>query len=73
MGEDWNTLTEGVCFITDLGQNAGVGGMPAQRYAVWIPEQEIQGKHRIAEVGSDLQELRSKYGVEEEYVFQLQG
>ncbi|MCI9447539.1 MAG: hypothetical protein HFH36_09120 [Lachnospiraceae bacterium] len=73
MGEDWNALTDGVCFITDLGQNAGVGGMPAQRYAVWIPEQEAKGGHRIAEVGSNLQELRSKYGVEEEYVFQLQG
>ena len=64
MGEDWNALTDGVCFITDLGQNAGVGGMP---------EQEAKGGHRIAEVGSNLQELRSKYGVEEEYVFQLQG
>lgn len=72
MTEDWNTLTSGVRFITDLGKNTGTGDTIAQRYAVWLPEQDVQGKHRIAEVGNDLEELRNKYHIKAEDVFQIE-
>ena len=68
MEEDWNALTQNVCFITDLGEKVSV-----ERYAVWIPEQKGKGKHRIAEVGSNLQALRTKYKVKPELVFRVRG
>lgn len=72
--EDWASMNEGVCFITDLGseRTKEVDGSPTVigRYAVWSP---TNGKsHQIVEVGSDCVQLRSKYHIPDSKVYRLQ-
>ena len=62
--KEWETMTAEKAFITDLGADSE----QFCRFAVWIPEQE-KGKHRIAEVGNDLERLKKKYAVAPEYIF----
>ena len=62
--DEWTKEFGRQCFITDLGDNpdktAGEEETPMGRYAVWAPYRE---RHRIVEVGSDLDCLRKKYHV----------
>lgn len=68
---DWSDLTAGKRFITDLGEET-LQTESGRRYAVWLPGGQEGGKHQIAEVSNNLQELQDKYGVEAEYIFQIQ-
>ena len=54
----WETMTAEKAFITDLGATTAADSEQFCRFAVWIPEQE-KGKHRIAEVGNDLERLKN--------------
>lgn len=65
----WENMTAEKTFITDLGEERGQEGQFC-RFAVWLPEKE-EAKHRIAEVGNDLENLKKKYAVEPEYVFRV--
>ncbi len=66
--KEWETMTAEKAFITDLGATTTADSEQFCRFAVWIPEQE-KGKHRIAEVGNDLERLKKKYAVAPEYIF----
>lgn len=66
----WGSLVAGKIFIMDLGNDTD---MNAYRYAAWIPCGDGSGRHCIAEVNSDLEKLKQKYHVAEEYVFRVQG
>ncbi len=66
--KEWETMTAEKAFITDLGATTASDSEQFCRFAVWIPEQE-KGKHRIAEVGNDLECLKEKYAVAPEYIF----
>lgn len=62
----WEKMTSEKAFITDLGEEQTK--RQVCRFAVWLPERE-ETKHRIAEVGNDLESLKKKYAVAPEYVF----
>lgn len=66
----WENMTAKKAFITDLGEETEQTGLKFCRFAVWLPEKE-EAKHRIAEVGNDLENLKKKYAVEAEYVFRV--
>ncbi len=66
--KEWEMMTAEKAFITDLGATTTADSEQFCRFAVWIPEQE-KGKHRIAEVGNDLERLKKKYAVGQEYIF----
>ncbi len=60
----WDEEFRGQVFVTDLGgsREVEVEGVKTalNRYAVWIPEKD---RHRIVEVGADLDLLRRKYHI----------
>lgn len=68
----WNELTKGHNIITDLGDSAENESGRPQRYAVWIPDIQRPERHRIAEVGDDLNVLSKKYEVKSEYIFRVE-
>lgn len=68
---EWESITEGKTFITDLGEQVIVEqGIENLRYAVWKPEQGIR-RHQIVEVGNDLEQLQKKYDVPTELVMRV--
>lgn len=68
---EWESITEGKTFITDLGQQGIVAqGIETLRYAVWKPEQGTR-RHQIVEVGNDLEQLQKKYEVPTELVMRV--
>lgn len=68
----WSDLTKGHNIITDLGNNAENERGRSRRYAVWTPDTQQPDRHRIAEVGDDLDALLKKYEVKAEYVFRAE-
>lgn len=70
MQDEWTRLMQGKIFITDLGEtNAQKNN--ANRYAVWLPDKEQSGRHRIAEVGNDLHALSLKYKVKSDCILNV--
>jgi hypothetical protein len=81
MTDDWETLTKGKRFITDIGTSVyGLNGsgntIRAGRYAVWYPIPELEKKkrnvkqnHRIVEVGEDLKALAEEHSIPESMIF----
>lgn len=68
---EWENVTEGKIFITDLGKQVIVEqGIENLRYAVWKPEQSTR-RHQIIEVGNDLEQLQKKYDVPTELVMRV--
>ena len=61
-------------FITDLGETENFSSEESQtnvgRYAVWSPLKGADG-HRIVEVGKNLEELMTKYGISDDCVCRL--
>ena len=68
--DEWETMTADKTFITDLGAEVGTDQQQFCRFAVWIPEKN-DTRHRIAEVGNDLEGLKKKYAVASEYIFRV--
>ena len=50
----WECLVEGKNFITDLGEDKLSSGRESNRFAVWIPDSVNEGKHRMVEIGFNL-------------------
>lgn len=73
MNIEWNVLALGKTFITDMGDCMQGYGNNLCRYAVWVPYPEESSKHRIAQVGNDLEILKKKFNVEQNYVFCIKG
>lgn len=71
--ENWNNLTKGKYFITDLGKTIKASGENGElivgRYAVWKPMPDNQ--HAIMEVSADLQYLKKKYHIKGDEIFKL--
>lgn len=68
----WRDLTKGRNIITDLGNDTENERGQSRRYAVWTPDVQQPDRHRIAEVGDDLEALLKKYEVKTEYVFRVE-
>ena len=56
---EWEKITEGKTFITDLGKGD-------KRYAAWV---YLNKQHHIAEVGSDINTIKKKFKVADDLVF----
>jgi hypothetical protein len=74
---DWETLTRGQPFVTDLGFEPNyLQPMPSGppmvmgRYSVFLPI-EGQPRHQIVEVSGDLDYLKRKYRVSDSLVFRI--
>jgi len=73
---NWEELTEGKAFITDMGANQEIEDWESnetivlERYAAWVPLKD-SGKHCIVEVSDDPNYLRKKYNIDTHEIFQL--
>lgn len=67
---DWEEYTKGKTFITDIAVKKGSPDVPIASFAVWKPHQELN-KHQIVEVSKDLNYLKDKFNVKNEYIFRL--
>ena len=72
---EWKEHVLGKLFLSDLGEEKDFTGENGEkiklgRYAVWAPISNTE-RHQIVEVGSNLDLLKQKYNLEEEYVLSI--
>ena len=54
-----------------MGEDKLSSGRESNRFAVWIPDSVNEGKHRMVEIGFNLNLLKEKYDVASECIFTM--